>query len=71
MATFNDLEVVVARFGFPEQGIIPGQIGTVVHVFSRPSEAYLVEFANEDGETTAMVTAEPQALAKQDLREDA
>ncbi len=68
MTTFADLEVVFARVGFPEDGIRAGQAGTVVHVFTEPSEAYLVEFANENGETLAMVTAEPQALARQDLR---
>lgn len=46
MATFSDLEVVVARFGFPDEGIQAGQVGTVVHVFRAPTEAYLVEFAN-------------------------
>jgi hypothetical protein len=71
MTTFADLEVVVARVGFPEDGIRAGQVGTVVHVFTEPSEAYLVEFANEKGETIAMVTAEPQKLAQQPLRKAA
>ncbi|HRP77294.1 MAG TPA: DUF4926 domain-containing protein [Rhodocyclaceae bacterium] len=67
MATFSDLEVVVARFGFPDEGIPAGQVGTVVHVFRAPTEAYLVEFANMNGETIAMVTAESQQLTRQDL----
>ena len=65
MATFSDLEVVSARFGFPDKGIQAGQVGTVVHVFSHPSEAYLVEFATENGEAIATVAAEPQELARQ------
>ena len=67
MATFSDLEVVVARFGLPDEGIQAGQVGTVVHVFREPTYAYLVEFANMNGETSAMVTAESQQLTRQDL----
>ena len=67
LQTFSDLEVVVARFGFPDEGIPAGQVGTVVHVFRAPTEAYLVEFANMNGETIAMVTAESQQLTRQDL----
>jgi hypothetical protein len=67
MTTFADLELVVPLIGFPEEGIREGQVGTVVHVFTDPSEAYLVEFANENGETIAMVTSEPRKLARQNL----
>lgn len=39
MTTFADLELVVALIGFPEEGIRAGQVGTVVQVFTDPSEA--------------------------------
>lgn len=70
MTTFADLELVVALVEFQEDGIRAGQVGTVVHVFTEPSEAYLVEFANEIGEIIAMVTAEPRKLARPNLHKD-
>lgn len=60
---FSDLDVVVALAAFPQDGVAAGQVGTVVHVFRQPCEAYLVEFANEQGETLAMVTALPSQIA--------
>ena len=66
--TFTDLDVVTAKAAFPLDGVRAGQIGTIVHVFNEPSEAYLVEFANDNGETTAMITAEPSQIALADLR---
>jgi hypothetical protein len=68
---FSDLDVVVSLVAFEDGSIAAGTVGTVVHVFTRPSEAYLVEFANERGETVAMVTALPDQVGKADLRRSA
>ncbi len=64
---FSDLDAVVAMVPFKDQGVRSGQIGTIVHSFTHPSEAYLVEFANDRGETLAMVTAMPDQIASADL----
>jgi hypothetical protein len=64
---FAEFDVVVTTVGFQSEEIPPGRVGTVVHVFSQPSESYLVEFANEAGETLAMVTALPNQIALADL----
>jgi hypothetical protein len=40
----------------PDHGIRAGQVGTIVHIHTRPNVAYEVEFADDDGETLAMVT---------------
>lgn len=68
---FHDLDVVVALVPFEDGVIGAGSVGTVVHVFDKPSEAYLVEFANDDGETLAIVTAIPGQIAVADLRKAA
>lgn len=59
----SELQTVVLNKDFPEHGLSSGQIGVVVHVFSRPDTAYEVEFCNPDGETIAMVT-----LHEEDMR---
>ena len=39
-----------------------GDIGTILMVFSEPSEAYEVEIANEDGTSRAQYTMRPNEL---------
>lgn len=65
---FSDRDVVVSLVAFEDGSIAAGTVGTVVHVFTHPSEAYLVEFANGRGETLAIVTATPNQISKADLR---
>lgn len=44
----------------PWQVLVPeGELGTILEEFDRPDEAYLVEFANDYGETITMVTLKP------------
>ena len=59
---FKELQVVKTLINFPNDGISVGEIGTVVHCFTKPNEAYLVEFADKKGRTTAMITALPEHL---------
>ena len=43
-----------------DEVVVPaGEVGTIVEEFDKPDEAYLIEVSNDDGETTAMVTARP------------
>ncbi len=53
------LDVIHTRDAIPEHGLPAGAVGTVLEVFDKPTRAYEVEFANEDGETIAMVTLTP------------
>lgn len=51
---FQELQCVTLR---TDHGCAPaGTVGTIVHIFTRPSVAYLIEFCDDEGETTEMVT---------------
>ena len=47
-------DVVALTENYPEQGLVRGQVGTIVHVYG--IDAYEVEFADKDGRTYAMAT---------------
>lgn len=46
---------VVLTKPFPEEGLEPGDIGAVIHIYPR-AEAYEVEFVTLTGKTAAVVT---------------
>src|SRR5690606_26925506 len=48
---------VVLTAPIPAEGLLPGDVGTVVHVYA--SGAYEVEFFTLKGKTAAVVTLEP------------
>jgi hypothetical protein len=48
---------VVLKVAVPDEGLEPGDVGTVVHV-DRDGRAYEVEFVTLDGCTAAVVTLE-------------
>jgi hypothetical protein len=50
-------ERVVLTASVPSEGLEPGDVGTVVHVY-RDGLAYEVEFTTLDGKTAAVVTLE-------------
>lgn len=50
-------ECVVLTGAVPEEGLEPGDVGTVVHVY-RDGQAYEVEFVTLDGHTAAVATLE-------------
>lgn len=58
----NELDVVVSLAPLESGQIAVGAIGTIVHVFTTPSEAYLVDFSNELGETIALITVLPEQI---------
>ena len=59
---FEEIQVVKTLISFPNDGVSVGEIGAIVHCFTKPHEAYLVEFVDSKGRTTAMVTALPEHL---------
>lgn len=64
MPMFKELDIVKTVVAIPKAGITVGTVGTIVHVANKPSLAYLVEFANNKGETLAeeFLTAEEITL---------
>jgi hypothetical protein len=48
---------VVLTVPRPEEGLIAGDVGTIVHVYE-DGRAYEIEFVALDGHTTAVVTVE-------------
>jgi len=54
-------ERVVLTGAVSEEGLVTGDVGTVVHVY-HDGEAYEVEFITLDGKTAAVVTLESDML---------
>jgi Domain of unknown function (DUF4926) len=50
-------ERIVLTKDVPAEGLLAGDVGTVVHVY-RDGQAYEVEFVTLDGQTAAVVTVE-------------
>jgi hypothetical protein len=61
-------ERVVLTAPIPEEGLEPGDVGTVVHVY-RDGQAYEVEFVALDGHTAAVVTLEASKVRPVSRRE--
>ena len=55
MAKEHDTVVLVSAV--PAEGLLPGDVGTVVHVY-RDGQAYEVEFMTLEGKTAAVITLE-------------
>ncbi len=45
-----------------EDGLPPGAVGTIVHIFDKPRRAYEVEFVDDDGVTIATATLLPEQI---------
>ena len=54
-------ERIVLTTPLPKEGLEPGDVGTVVHVY-KDGEAYEVEFFTLDGHTAAVATVEAAQL---------
>ena len=54
-------ERVVLTTAVPEEELVAGDVGTVVHLY-RDGTAYEVEFVALDGHTTAVVTLTPDQV---------
>ena len=55
----NEHERVVLTTSLPKEGLVAGDVGTVVHVYS-DCKGYEVEFVALDGHTTAVATLDAQ-----------
>lgn len=56
--TYKTLDIVALTHSIEENNLKEGDIGTIVEVYGN-SEAYEVEFVNENGETKALLTLNP------------
>ena len=55
---FKEHERIVLISGILEEGLVAGDVGTIVHVHPR-GEAFVVEFMTLDGNTAAIATVLP------------
>ncbi|QHQ17265.1 DUF4926 domain-containing protein [Pectobacterium parmentieri] len=62
-------DVVEVRNSLPEQGLIKGMVGTIIHCYTTPNFTYEVEFCDDDGCTImciAMTREELQSVSLTD-----
>ncbi|MBM7408387.1 DUF4926 domain-containing protein [Methanococcus maripaludis] len=45
---FSELDIVRTKKDIPEEGIRKGDIGAIIIAFTKPKEAYEVEFVDEN-----------------------
>jgi hypothetical protein len=48
----HELDIVELTEDLPEYGLLRGAQGTVLLVFDKPEEAYMVEFLEDEGEVS-------------------
>jgi hypothetical protein len=58
----HNFELVSLAVTLPEHGLLPGALGTIVEVFTKPDLAYEVEFGGQDGLRPPHVTLGPEHL---------
>ncbi|MGH7256738.1 MAG: DUF4926 domain-containing protein [Nitrospiraceae bacterium] len=61
-------ETVVLLAAVSAEGLLPGDVGTVVHVY-RDGQAYEVEFLTLEGKTAAVITLEASQVRPVGQRE--
>jgi len=59
---FSLLDVVTLAEDVPKDGLVAGMIGTIVDVYTKPTEAYEVEFCDSQGRTVALLALLPDQL---------
>jgi hypothetical protein len=52
-----ELDLAVLLCDVPDEGLVAGDVGAVVHVHGN-GMAYMVEFMTEEGDTVAVITLE-------------
>lgn len=68
MTMIKEHDRVVLAATVPSEGLVEGDVGTVVHVY-RDGQAYEVEFTTLEGQTAAMVTLEASQVRPVGKRE--
>jgi hypothetical protein len=62
MDAFHLMETVVVTVDIPDEGILAGDVGTVVDIYTQLSPAYEVEFTTADGSSRSLVTLAPNQM---------
>jgi len=68
MTMIKEHDRVVLAAAVPSEGLVAGDVGTVVHVY-RDGQAYEVEFTTLEGKTAAVVTLEATQVRSVGKRE--
>ena len=64
----KELDVAVLAREVPEHGLMPGDVGTIVHCYTGDT-AYEVEFVTAEGTTIAVLTLESIDVRPMGVRE--
>ncbi len=56
------LDTVIVTTNLSEEGVLAGDLGTIVEVYIDPYPAYEVEFVNPNGTTRALMTLSPDQI---------
>lgn len=51
-------DIIYLKKNLPKNNLFEGDIGTIVHIYTKPSLAYEIEFCNQNGETIQLITLE-------------
>ena len=62
MDGFQLLESVVATVNIPEEGILAGDLGTIIDIYTQRAPAFSVEFGSAIGSPRALVTLAPDQI---------
>lgn len=58
----SQFDVVTLTVDLPGENLHRGMTGTIVDVYSHPSEAYEVEFCDDEGRTIAQLALTPEQI---------
>lgn len=59
VTAYRELDEIRAPQGIPEIDVSAGDRGVVVEIFEHPRPAVLVEYADDEGQSKALVTYSP------------
>jgi hypothetical protein len=59
---FSLLDVVTLVSDMPEEKLKAGMVGTVIEIYTKPNEAYEVEFCDECGRTITTIALLPNQI---------
>jgi hypothetical protein len=58
------LDTVIAAVNMPDQGVLAGDVGAIVEIYTAPQPAYEIEFVSPDGTTRALLTLSPDQVRR-------
>ncbi len=59
---YSLFDVIQLTVDMPEENLLAGMFGTIVHIFEKPQITYEVEFCDDDGQTIAQLTLTAEQL---------